>query len=172
MLDYLLDNTFRWILILSVFIMNFFVYYYDPDRRRNALCFKISCKWFAYINAMVRYTINIFILLGTIFLDGFNIIWFLPVIVLGYAIMTQIAIDTPDIVEEKIRPPDYKLSKNSRLILLAIVMLLNIIIFVQLYVASRDCKLKLVVEWLAILIILTNVYGIYANRIHKDCVYN
>lgn len=199
MWDYLLDHTFRWILVILVFILNFVVYYYDPDRWKNSLCFGISCKWFAYLIAMIRYTIDVLIVLGLFytikltFMDNFNPIWFTPVILIGYAVITQIAIDTPDKVElkEKIRPPDYMLSKNSHLMLLLVVMALNIIIFLQLYIASgfnkehqtgfdllignrfggwnEDNKLKVVIEWLAILAVSADLYAIYANRAHSDC---
>tara|TARA_B100000029_G_C17558870_1_gene952634 strand:- start:1112 stop:1780 length:669 start_codon:yes stop_codon:yes gene_type:complete len=149
----------RWVTFFCVMILNFVAYYQDPLRYSlSKKCIGIPCKWFDYIAGMGTFTMDVLTLLGlwyTIpFSDSMTNIWFIPIIIFGYAIISEITIWS-DIYKEKCEvssktnetvcdfdpPPSGLWSRKKRLILYSIILILDIIIFAQFYIYAGNINL-------------------------------
>jgi hypothetical protein len=135
----------RWLFWISVTILNFYAFVHDPIRF-SALSnrFKIPYKWFVYIARMLTFALDILTFLGlwfTIpFMENVPIYWFIPIVIVGFGFISEITVSSDVYSKTKEGsfnpPPTYLWNKNNRIILFAIIMLLNIFIFLQFYIAS------------------------------------
>lgn len=202
-----MSHGFRWFIYLTVMILNFIAYYQDPSRYSlEPKCyFNTPCKWFNYVAGMITFTLDILTFIGlwyTIapqmlynFLPSF---WYIPFIILGYAIITQITIDS-DIYKNHedilAQPPEYMWAQKWRIVLYTIIMVLDIIIFAQLYIDSGandyTKKLKIfdvivkgrfgswaegnyinfIFSWLGITCIIIDTFAIYNTVTFNSCIY-
>jgi len=143
-----LSAKLRWTLFLAVLILNFIAYYQDPTRYTTepACLLNTPCKWFDYVTGMMTFTFDILTFIGLWYtispewlrqwLPGY---WYLPVIILGYAIITQITIDSPNVKEDKdilASPPSKLWPQKWRIILYSVILLIDIILFTQFYIDS------------------------------------
>lgn len=143
-----MSNKLRWVLFIVVAILNFIAYYQDPTRYTTEpkCLLNTPCKWFNYIAGMLTFTVDVVTFLSlwyTISPDSFRTLlpdyWYIPIIVIGYAIITQITIDTPNVKENKdilASPPPSLWPHKWRIILYSTILILDIIIFTQLYIDS------------------------------------
>ena len=146
--NFLLNNTFRWLLFLTVMILNFIAYFQDPIRMSESIClFGLPCKWFAFLAGILVFFLDcltfISLWLTIPFTDKLPNLWFIPIILLGFAIITQITIDSNIYKrfdaqgQENFNPaPDYLWSKNKRVILYTAILIIDLLIFIQFYIAS------------------------------------
>jgi hypothetical protein len=142
--SFLTNPLLRWIFWLTVTILNFYAFIHDPLRFSTHLdFFGIPNRWFIYIARMLTFTLDLLTFFGlwfTIpFADNLPIYWFLPFIIVGYAIISQYTIDSDTYTRDEgnfAPPPEYLWSKNVRVILFAAILVLNLTIFIQFYVAS------------------------------------
>jgi hypothetical protein len=140
----LTNATLRWLFWLTVTIFNFYAFIQDPIRfSNNSTFFGIPNKWFIYVARMLTFALDIITFLGLWFTIPFatNIpfYWFIPFIIVGYAIISQYTIDSPTYSNKDDTfspPPDYLWSLKSRVILFAAILVLNVVIFTQFYIAS------------------------------------
>ena len=149
-IDILINDGFRWILFAIVLVLNFVAFTQDPIRLSQASCFTFPCKWFSYVAGMGTFTMDCLTLIGlwlTIpFTTMFPEYWFVPLIFIGYAIITQITIDSDTYKLEGKNanlnpPPNYLWSRDKRKTIYMIILILDIIIFLQFYLASGAKKL-------------------------------
>jgi hypothetical protein len=143
-----LSHGLRWFLFLLVMCLNFVAYYQDPTRYTTepACLFSTPCKWFDYGTGMITYTIDVLTFIGLWFTIAPEQLrwwmpdyWYIPIIILGYAVITQITIDSPNIKDNKdilASPPSWIWPHKWRIILYSSILLIDIIIFFQLYVDS------------------------------------
>jgi hypothetical protein len=141
---FLTNPLLRWLFWLTVTILNFYAFIHDPLRfSTNHEFFGLPNKWFVYISRMLSFTLDVLTFFGlwfTIpFADNLPVYWFIPFIILGYAIISQYTIDSDTYTRNEGHfspPPQYLWSKYTRIILFAVILILNIIIFTQFYIAS------------------------------------
>jgi len=134
----------RWLFWFLVTILNFYAFVQDPTRFSTLYDYGIPNKWFVYISRMLTFTLDIVTFIGlwlTIpFIDNIPLYWFIPLIIVGFGIISQITVDSDVYSKTKDGafnpPPNYLWSKNKRVILFAVIMFLNIFIFLQFYIAS------------------------------------
>lgn len=139
----LLNIPLRWLFMLTVMILNFIAYYQDPIRLSNSMCyFNLPCKWFSYLAGMGTFTMDVLTFLGlwlTIpFTNKFPEYWYFPLIILGYAVISQITIDSKTYKKnENLNPPPRGLwPKKYRVMLYTSILIIDIIIFMQFFFAS------------------------------------
>lgn len=167
----LLNNSIRWILFICVLILNFIAFIQDPIRLSSGKCIGgLPCKWFGYLAGMGTFTMDCLTFIGlwlTIpFTSGLSDYWFIPFILIGYAIITEITLnsniykkDEYDGEDNLDPPPNYLLSINKRKIIYGLILIIDIIIFFQFYLASGLKKLSGNVKMIDILFL--NRFGGY-----------
>lgn len=146
--DIFLSIKLRWFLFILVALLNFIAYYQDPTRftTEPSCIFNTPCKWFDYTTGMMTFTIDVLTFIGlwytissTWLYNWLPSYWYVPFIILGYAIITQITIDTPNIKDDKeilASPPAELWPQKWRIILYSTILILDIIIFTQFYIDS------------------------------------
>lgn len=153
-MEFFINPKLRWILFFMVFVLNFIAFYQDPPRfTSNQKCyFNSSCRWFSYLAGLTTFSLDIITFMGLWFtigpkIDWLPTYWFAPLIVIGYAIITQITIDTPnysDADEEAPKTPPMSLwPQKWRIILYTTILLLDAIIFIQFYIDNGIHKYSL-----------------------------
>ena len=169
----LLNNTLRWVLFLIVLILNFAAFIQDPIRLSKVDCLGIPCKWFGYLAGMGTYTMDCLTFIGLWLTIPFTLAlpeyWFIPFIIIGYAIITQITVSSKIYGKNGEKesptlnpPPDYLLSKNKRVIIYLLILIFDTIIFLQFYLASTTKKLSGNIRLLDILFL--NKFGGYSGN--------
>jgi hypothetical protein len=169
----LLNNTLRWVLFLIVLILNFVAFVQDPIRLCKVDCFGIPCKWFGYLAGMGTYTMDCLTFIGLWLTIPFTIAlpeyWFIPFIIIGYTIITQITVSSKTYGKDGEKesstlnpPPGYLWSKNKRVIIYSLILIFDTIIFLQFYLASNTTKLTGNVRLLDVLFL--NKFGGYSGN--------
>lgn len=140
------SHGFRWFLFISVLILNFIAYYQDPTRYtiKRVCYFNSPCKWFNYVAGIGTFTMDVLTFIGLwytitpLWLRNFMPeFWYLPFIIMGYAIISQITIDSPVVEENEDllnKPPPYLWPHNWRIVLYSIILLIDTTVFVQMYI--------------------------------------
>jgi hypothetical protein len=99
----------------------------------------MNCKIFTFITGMITITLSLFglILLWYVapFSKSFPDYWYIPVIILTYAIIIQITLTTDIQMEDGSfnPPPENLITKKYRILLNVFILILLIIYFIQLY---------------------------------------
>jgi hypothetical protein len=140
---FLTNPLLRWLFWLAVAVLNFYAFIHDPLRFSSENIIGIPAKWFIYGARMLTFTLDVLTFLGLWFTIPFvadmPVYWFIPFVILGYALISQYTSDGKIYTREEdtfAPPPTYLWSKRTRIILFIVVLLLNIMIFLQFYVAS------------------------------------
>lgn len=140
-----MSHGFRWFLLFSVMFLNFVAYYQDPTRytMANECYLGTPCRWFDYVAGMVTFTLDVVAFIGLWYTIAPNWLknslpefWYLPFIVLGYGVITQITIDSPVVENNEdllSSPPKYLWPQTWRIVLYTTIMLIDIIVFSQIY---------------------------------------
>lgn len=140
-----MSDGFRWFLLLTVMNLNFIAYYQDPTRYTlaNQCYFGTPCKWFDYVAGMNTFTLDVVAFIGLWYTisplwlrNSLPEYWFIPFIILGYGIITQITIDSPVVENNKDildAPPKYLWPQTWRIVLYTIIMIIDILVFTQMY---------------------------------------
>jgi hypothetical protein len=201
--SFLTNPLLRWIFWLTVTILNFYAFIHDPLRfSTNNDYFGLPNKWFIYISRMLTFTLDLLTFFGlwfTIpFSDNLPVYWFFPFIIIGYAIISQYTIDSDTYKRQEDHfapPPQYLWSKYTRVILFAAVLILNLLIFTQFYIASGTKEyynntvlhrfflqrfggfsngnhLAFIVEWLGLLAFIFDSKMLAVQYYFKACQYN
>lgn len=150
----LLSPSLRWLIFCTVLILNFIAYYQDPGRYTlERKCYlSTPCKWSSYVLGMGTFTLDILTFVGlwyTIkpsFLNFLPDYWFLPLIVLGYAIITQITVDSPVVSNTDNgfdAPPENLWPIRRRIMLYTAILILDAIMFIIMYVDAGLSDYKL-----------------------------
>lgn len=137
------STSFRWFVYILVFMLNFLAFYQNPVLRTDSRkCYGIPCRWFSFITgigAMSLYSFGLIALwYSSPFSEHIPNYWYIPVIALTYAIITQITISV-QVVEDngEFNPPPQGLwPKEDRIKLYLFILLLDVIYFHQMYLDS------------------------------------
>lgn len=201
--SFLTNPLLRWLFWLTVTILNFFAFIHDPLRfSKDHDFFGFPNKWFIYVARMLTFTLDILTFLGlwfTIpFAENLPVYWFIPLIIVGYAVISQYTIDSDTYKREEghfAPPPQYLWSKYSRIILFTVILVLNLTIFIQFYIASgvkeyynntilhrfflqrfggygSGNHLAFIVAWLGLLSFIFDSRMLEAQYNFKACKYN
>ena len=197
----LLNVPLRWFFMLTVLILNFIAYFQDPIRMSTKKCLLgTQCKWFSYFAGMGTFTMDVLTFLGlwlTIpFTKKFPEYWYFPLIILGYAIITQVTVDSKIYKEnENFNPPPAGLwPKKYRIILYIAILIIDVIVFSQFYFASgiqdfskntilhriflqrfggyyTGNELPFIIAWFGIIGVVFDSIALYLVRSFEACKY-
>jgi hypothetical protein len=203
-----MSHGFRWFLFISVLILNFIAYYQDPTRYTiNPECyFNTPCKWFNYVAGMVTFTMDVLTFIGLWFTiapmwlrSSLPQLWFVTFIILGYAIITQITIDSPTVENNKdilASPPERLWPIWWRIVLYGVILVINAIIFIQMYIDSginnytKNFKVfdfivkgrfggwsngnyvQFLFSWLGVIGVSIDALALYNTVIYNSCIYD
>ncbi len=138
--DFFMSITFRWIILLLIFILQIYSYAQNPKLFTNAKkCFNSNCRTVTFLIGVISTTLTLLALITLWYVLPFSDIlpdyWYIPIIILTYAIIIQITISTKVEVEDGSfnPPPEYLINKKNRVILYVISTVVSIIYFIQLY---------------------------------------
>lgn len=140
----LINKTFRWILFGLLIILTVTSYIQEPIRFSGKIVFTgITYKMYYFVLICITLFIYIFNFLGlefTIpFSDNFPVFWYIPIILVLYAIILDITINSKIATKTKGNlepPPKYLLPKKYRLIIFYFIILFDIIAFIQTFIYS------------------------------------
>lgn len=203
-----MSHGFRWFLLLSVMFLNFVAYYQDPTRYTIAKkCYLgTPCKWFDYVAGMTTFTLDVVAFIGLWYTitpswlrDPLPEFWYLPFIILGYGIITQITIDSPVVENDPdllSSPPKYLWPQTWRIALYATIMLIDITVFCQLYLdmGVHDYRknfkvfdliiggrfggfiegnyIQFIFAWVGLGGVLVDILALYFVIVFNSCTYN
>lgn len=140
MYDFFMSIGFRWVVYVSFLILQIFAYYQNPKLFTEAKkCFKLNCRVVTFLIGIISITLSLLGLITLWYILPFTDIlpdyWYIPVIILVYAIIIQITLSVKVEVDDNnfSPPPELLINKDYRLILYFVILVLNIIYFIQLY---------------------------------------
>ncbi len=182
--------TFRWIILLSILVLHIYTYYQNPKLFTNAKkCYKLNCRVITFLIGIFSITLMILSLITlwyvTPFTDALPDYWYIPLVILIYALVIQITVSIKVEIEDGSfnPPPEFLISKKHRTIVYVVLLVLSIIYFIQLYLdgginlvnnsnryvdhyilgrfggVSKD-NYNFFIEWFAIIKILVGVLAI------------
>jgi hypothetical protein len=202
--EFLLTPAFRWFILLLRIITAVILYYNEPQRFSVVKAFDgLSFKWHLYILAMVSIFSTFLTFLGmwaTIPFMDTNILseyWYVPLVILLFAIITQITISSPQIENNGTfnPPPTYMLPLKYRMMLSYVSFIIDIILFAQFYIYLgvsdyskrtimsryilerfggwyKGNRLDFIYEWLGIFDVIYRIYILYLQNYFTACQYN
>jgi hypothetical protein len=191
----------KWFICLTCFVLNFFSYYQNPTLFTDSKnCHGMSCRWFNFIAGMGNLTLNLIGLIGLWYIAPFSKYlpnyWYVPVIILSYALLIQITLSVKVTTDDgNFNPPPEDLwPKKYRILLNVIIFILDIIFFHQLYldggkqlynnptilddfILSRfggwnESKFDFVLGWYGIIGFILDILCINNIASFKACNYN
>ena len=139
--DFIITPIFRWILLLLGIIFTLIQYVNSPQRYsyKNAE-FGLSFKWYIYILCMFNLFTSTLTTIGqwsTIpFTDMLPDYWYIYIFVLCIAIVTQITIDTPQIIDDGSfnPPPTYLFPQKYRVMIAYVSVIIDTLLMIQIYI--------------------------------------
>lgn len=193
----------RWFFYFTALILTVFAYFQEPLRYSNAEGITgLTLSWETYILSMinlVNYFITLFGLWLTIpFLFGMPNYWFIALFIFLMALFTEIFINTKDYVNVDNNifqpPPDNFYPKKYRLIIHYFILIFDVLIFLQLFLATNDIsinaktfldkyllgrfggwvkgnRINFLASWLATVGILFDIYNIRNQTYFYPCKY-
>ena len=195
-MDFLLNPWFRWISFITLTILTIIGYVHEPIRfsdKPDLLGVNFKNQYF--VIQILNMSIAAIAFLGlwyTIpFTTSFPYLWYIPIIVIGYAYITQLTIDSPVVVDDGKSfspPPNYLWPKTYRA-------LFDIICFIQGFIysgVSPQFKTTILHQfilnrfggvdagnltsftysWLGIAAVCLDIYILYNQTTFKACTYN
>lgn len=200
-LKFFLNPVLRWLLLTIIIILNFIAYYQDPLRySMTPSVLIIPNKWFAFLSGITTWSLDFLTFLGLEFTIPFATFlpsfWYLPFLCLGYGIITQITLDSRTYTagESLDPPPKELLPKSDRIILYGTILVLDIIIFLQLYFASgiaditkntvlekiflqrfgglKQGGLQFLVAWMGLIGVIIDIFSFRTTYLYEACKYN
>jgi hypothetical protein len=206
----IINPSFRWIVYILALALVLYSYVLEPIRFSDKKTwFGLSYKYENFIMMCFTAFFYIFVFLGlwlTIpFTDILPEYWYIPIIVFIFAIVLHLTISTPTInlqgtmkdtnsKESLMPPPSYFQPKSVRKAMYYIILILDIIMFVQglIYAGIKtnfkttvlhqfflnrfggtnpENMLNFATEWLGMFGILIDVYWIYGLETFSPCKY-
>lgn len=138
---FFLSLGFKWFCMTTVIILNFFAYYQNPVR------FSKSHKWIMYIIAMGAITLYLFSFISlwyqTPFTDKLPDGWYFIFVLLAFLIITEITLSTGTVDKNDDslnQPPEGIWEIKNRIFLYWIILVFDVMIFLQLYIESTKGK--------------------------------
>ena len=138
--DFFMSVSFRWIILLIIFILHIYLYAQNPKLFTNARkCYNMNCRVITFFMGVITITLTLLALITLWYVlpfsDSLPDYWYIPIVIVTYAIIIQITISVKVEVEDGSfnPPPEYLINKKNRVILYVILSLLSMIYFLQLY---------------------------------------
>ena len=199
--EFIITPLFRWILIFLSIIITILQYYNEPQRYSYAKAFDgLSYKWHLYIIAVficITTTLTILGFWASIpFTDKLPEYWYIGLLILYLAIITQITVDSEQIVDDGTfnPPPTFMLPQKYRVMLTYAGLVVFILVMVQMYIyygiadttkktlLSRYIlerfggwyvgnKIDFLFEWSGIIDVILKIYVLYLQANFQACRY-
>lgn len=138
--DFFMSITFRWIILFTLLFLNIFSFVQNPKLHSNSKkCMKMNCRINTFIIGFISITISLISLIALWYIAPFSNelidYWYIPIILLIYALIIQITISIKPVIEDGNLnpPPDYLLPKKYRVILYVLLLSVSLIYSLQLY---------------------------------------
>ena len=139
--DFIITPIIRWILLLLGIIFTLIQYVNSPQRYSYKTAeFGLSFKWYIYVLSMFNLFTSTLTTIGqwaTIpFTDMLPDYWYIYIFVLCIAIITQITIDTPQIIDDGSfnPPPTYLFPQKYRVMIAYISVIIDTLLMIQIYI--------------------------------------
>lgn len=140
MFDFFMSVAFRWIILFIIFVLQIYSYSQNPKLFTNAKkCYTTNCRAVTFLIGVIGTTLTLLALITLWYVLPFSDVlpdyWYIPIIIITYAIIIQITISVKVEVEDGSfnPPPEYLINKKNRIILYVILTILFMIYFIQLY---------------------------------------
>lgn len=201
---FLINPTLRWLLYFIILGLTVLAFIQEPLRFSGAKAITgLTYSWQIYIMGMINlcvYFLSFFTLWLTIpFVFNFPKYWFIALFAFLFALYTEIFISsreyTNDDKDTFKPPPSYIYPKNERLIIHWFILLLDIVIFIQFFLAYGEVsinvktlldkyllgrfggwikgnRLNFLVSWLGLCGLLYDIYNIRNQTGFYACNYN
>jgi len=199
--EFITTPIFRWIFLFLSIILNIVKYIMEPHRFSYKKAFSgLEFKWHLYIIAIISCLSYCFMTVGlwysVPFTDLLPDYWYLYLFILCLAIITQITVDSPQIMDDGSfqPPPEYMLPIKYRIMITYASLIINILVMMQTYIyfgiadyskktiLSRyfleryggwyiGNKLDFIYEWSGIIDIFIAVYILYLQYTFTACKY-
>jgi hypothetical protein len=204
-LNFLITPFIRWIMYFLMIIILLYSYQIEITRYSKEIGFTgLNMNWQMYVLSMIGVFGSFITFMGlwlTIpFSDSLPKYWYIPIFILMIAYYTQITIDTKPIstddegTENFTSPPKNVLPQKYRLLIHYIILIVDIIVFVQFYIYfgvfdySKNTylhryllerfggwydghKLAYLTEWLGLAYVLNDFYYIFISKTFEACEY-
>jgi hypothetical protein len=199
----LITPWFRWLIFAVSLVLTIYVYIQDPIRySEKKMVFGISYKLFNFlleiITVLAAFATFLSLWYTIPFTDQFPTLWFIPVVVVTFAYITQLHLDAEPVVatEGKLNaPPEYIIPRRYRIILVWALLIINVITFLQNMVyagISADFRttilhqfilnrfgglnpgniLKFIFSWLGTITVALTLYQLYDVTNMQACTYD
>jgi hypothetical protein len=139
--EFITTPLFRWIFLFLSIILNLIKYYNEPQRFSYKIAFTgLSFRWHMYLIAVISCISYCFMCLGlwlnipfTSYLPEY---WYIYLFIICMAIITQIAVDSTQIIDDGSfnPPPKYMLPDKYRIMISYASLIINIVVMIQTYV--------------------------------------
>ena len=147
--QFYMSTELKWFIYIIVLILNFIAYYQNPVLRTDIpKCFGMSCRWFSFITGIGAMCIYLFGLVGLWYVAPFSSnmpdYWYIPVIILSYAIIIQMTISVRMYTDNgTLNPPPSDLwGIRDRIRLYTLILVLDTIFFHQMYLDGGQTLMK------------------------------
>ena len=202
-MDFLLNPWFRWLSFLALTILTILGYVQEPIRFSDKPdLFGVNFKYQYFVIQIINLSIAAIAFLGlwyTIpFTKSFPYLWYIPIIIIIYAYVTQLTIDSPTVVDDGKSfnpPPSYLWPKLYRGLVYWGILIFDIICFVQGFIYSGvSPQFKTTVlhqfilnrfggadagnvasftySWLGVAAVCLDIYMLYNQSTFRACDYN
>jgi hypothetical protein len=140
--EFIITPLFRWITLLLTTILAILQYYNEPQRFSYKTAGDgLSYKWHLYLLAVISGVSTVLTCISLWiqipFTDSLPNYWYVYLLVLYLAIITQITIDSPQIADDGVTfnpPPTYMLPQQYRVMLAYVSTVVDALIMIQLYI--------------------------------------
>jgi hypothetical protein len=139
--DFFMSITFRWFILFAMLVLHIYSYYQNPKLYTNTKkCFKLNCRLITFLIGIFSITLMLLSLITlwyvAPFSDSVPDYWYIPLVILVYAIVVQITISVKLEIEDGSfnPPPEFLINKYHRTIIYVVLLILSLIYFVQLYI--------------------------------------
>lgn len=200
--EFLVTPLIRWILLFASIIITIIQYLNEPQRFSLEKSFEgLTYKWHLYAIAVFTCITTVLTIIGlwiTIpFTDKLPDLWYIYLFVLYVAIITQITIDSPEVVNDGSfsPPPTYMYPQKYRVMITYVGMVIDILIMLQIYIYSGIAdtkkttvisyyvierfggwyagnKLDFLFDWSGLIDVLLKVYLVMLQKNFIACHYN
>ena len=202
-MDFLLNPWFRWLSFLALTILTIIGYVHEPIRFSGKPdILGVNFKYQYFVIQILNMSIAAIAFLGlwyTIpFTKSFPYLWYIPIIIIGYAYITQLTIDSPVVINDGKSfspPPNYLWPKAYRALIYWGILIFDIICFIQGFIysgVSPQFKTTILHQfilnrfggvepgnltsflysWLGVAAVCLDIYMLYNQATFRACDYN
>lgn len=200
--EFLVTPFIRWVLLFAGITITIIQYLNEPQRFSFEKSFEgLTYKWHLYAIAIFTCITTVLTIIGlwiTIpFTDKLPDLWYIYLFVLYVAIITQITIDSPEVVDDGSfnPPPTYMYPQKYRVIIAYVGMVIDILVMLQIYIYSGIAdtkkttvishyvierfggwyagnKLDFLFDWSGLIHVFLKVYLVMLQKNFQACHYN